>query len=72
MSIISKSVLRQILPLYHLPVSRQAILSFSTGVRRLAEPTSNNEDSKNTSTASQSYDSVRTYDKTSMDIIDNY
>lgn len=72
MSMISKSVLRQIALLHHHPISRQAILPFSTGVRRLAESTSNNETSKKTSTEGQSYDSVRTYNKTSMHTMDDY
>ena len=67
MSIVSKSILRQISRLNHLPVHQQAILPFSTGVRRLADSTSSNENVKDTSTANQSYDSVRTYEKTSID-----
>lgn len=67
MSIVSKSILRQISCLNHLSVHRQAILPFSTGVRRLAEPTADNENSKATSTGNQSYDSVRTYKKSSID-----
>ena len=69
MFMISKSILRQIIRLKHLPpVHQQAILPFSTGVHRLADSTSNNENVKNTSRENQSYDSVRTYERISIEI----
>jgi hypothetical protein len=68
MSAISKSMLRQtslFYRVYHLNITRQTLLPFSTSIRYLAESTNTgtttNEDSKENSTERRSYDSVRKY-----------
>jgi hypothetical protein len=67
MSAISKSMLRQtslLYRVYHLNLTRQTFLPFSTSVRYLAEPTNTgtttaSEDSKDKSTEYKSFDTVR-------------
>ncbi len=59
MSAISKSVLHQTSRLYYLNFTRQTFLPFSTSIRSLAEPTKTNEDLRDTSIDSKSFESVR-------------